>query len=76
GDFIGEFEPGNLVLAGPNLPNNWISDVPKGSSIPLRCQLIKFRENFISGTMKVLAELGSFDRVLEASRRGVLFGAD
>ena len=28
GDFIGEFEPGNLVLAGPNLPHNWISDVP------------------------------------------------
>lgn len=76
GDFIGEFEPGNLVLAGPNLPHNWISDVPKGSSIPLRCQLIQFSENFISGTMKVLAELGSFDPVLEASRRGVLFGAD
>ncbi|MBY2940899.1 AraC family transcriptional regulator [Rhizobium leguminosarum] len=76
GDFIGEFEPGNLVLAGPNLPHNWISDVPKGSSIPLRCQLIQFSENFISGTMKVLAELGPFDPVLEASRRGVLFGAD
>ena len=76
GDFIGEFEPGNLVLAGPNLPHNWISDVPKGSSIPLRCQLIQFSENFISDTMKVLAELGPFDPVLEASRRGVLFGAD
>ncbi|MBB4293863.1 AraC-like DNA-binding protein [Rhizobium leguminosarum] len=76
GDFIGEFEPGNLVLAGPNLPHNWISDVPKGSSIPLRCQLIQFSENFISDTMKVLAELGPFEQVLEASRRGVLFGAE
>ncbi|MBB2683748.1 UNVERIFIED_ORG: AraC-like DNA-binding protein [Rhizobium etli] len=76
GDFIGEFEPGNLVLAGPNLPHNWISDVPKGSSIPLRCQLIQFSENFISDTMKVLAELGPFEPVLEASRRGVLFGAE
>ena len=76
GDFIGEFEPGNLVLAGPNLPHNWISDVPKGSSIPLRCQLIQFSENFISDTMKVLAELGPFEPVLEASRRGVLFGTD
>ncbi|OWV78529.1 AraC family transcriptional regulator [Rhizobium sp. N122] len=76
GDFIGEFEPGNLVLAGPNLPHNWISDVPKGSSIPLRCQLIQFSENFISDTMKVLAELGPFEPVLEASRRGVLFGTE
>ncbi|WP_434715137.1 AraC family transcriptional regulator (plasmid) [Rhizobium sp. YTUHZ045] len=76
GDFIGEFEPGNLVLAGPNLPHNWISDVPKGSSIPLRCQLIQFSENFISDTMKVLPELGPFEPVLEASRRGVLFGTE
>ena len=28
GDFIGTFEPGNLVLTGPNLPHNWVSDVP------------------------------------------------
>ncbi|WP_064695067.1 helix-turn-helix domain-containing protein [Rhizobium aegyptiacum] len=76
GDFIGEFEPGNLVLAGPNLPHNWISDVPKGASIPLRCQLIQFSETFISDTMKVLPELGPFEPVLEASRRGVLFGAE
>ncbi len=63
-------------LLVPISPHNWISDVPKGSSIPLRCQLIQFSEGFISDTMKVLAELGPFDPVLEASRRGVLFGAD
>ena len=74
GDFIGDFEPGNLVLTGPNLPHNWISDVPKGSTSTLRCQLIQFSEGFISSTMKVLAELASFERVLEQSRRGVLFG--
>ncbi|MGY3365171.1 hypothetical protein ACVWZL_002296 [Bradyrhizobium sp. GM2.4] len=28
GDFIGDFEPGNLVLTGPNLPHNWVSDLP------------------------------------------------
>src|SRR3546814_5013324 len=26
GDFIGTFESGNLVLTGPNLPHNWVSD--------------------------------------------------
>src|SRR5215510_11110634 len=29
GDYIGQFEPGHLVLTGPRLPHNWIStDVP------------------------------------------------
>ena len=39
GDFIGEFEPGNLVLTGPNLPHNWVSDVPDGQTVPLRCRI-------------------------------------
>ena len=30
GDFIGTFAPGNLVLTGPNLPHNWVSDVAAG----------------------------------------------
>ena len=44
GDFIGEFEPGNLVLTGPNLPHNWVSDLPEGASIPLRGRVIQFSE--------------------------------
>ncbi|MEZ2132905.1 MULTISPECIES: helix-turn-helix domain-containing protein [unclassified Sinorhizobium] len=76
GDFIGEFAPGNLVLAGPNLPHNWISDVPKDSSISLRCQLIQFNESFTSGLIKLFAELSAFEQVLEASRRGVLFSME
>jgi AraC-like DNA-binding protein len=73
GDFIGEFEPGNLVVTGPNLPHNWVSDIPKGSSIPLRGRIIQFSESFIGDAMKVLPELGGLGAVLEASRRGVLF---
>ena len=42
GDFIGEFEPGNLVLTGPNLPHNWVSDVPAGTSVPLRGRVVQF----------------------------------
>lgn len=76
GDFIGEFAPGNLVLAGPNLPHNWISDIPMDSSISLRCQLIQFNESFTSGLIKLFAELSAFEQVLEASRRGVLFSME
>jgi AraC-like DNA-binding protein len=75
GDFIGEFEPGNLVLTGPNLPHNWISDIPEGSSIPLRGRVIQFTESFIGDAMKVLPELAALGHLLESSRRGVLFSA-
>jgi AraC-like DNA-binding protein len=73
GDFIGEFKPGNLVLTGPNLPHNWVSDIPKDTSIPLRCRIIQFSEKFISGAMRAIPELTALAPVLESSRRGVLF---
>jgi len=76
GDFIGEFQPGNLVLTGPNLPHNWISDVPKGTTVPLRCRIIQFSEEFINGAMKAFPELGALSPVLESSRRGVLFSRE
>src|SRR5919199_706716 len=33
GDYIGVFEPGNLVLTGPYLPHNWISDIPPDQTV-------------------------------------------
>jgi AraC-like DNA-binding protein len=76
GDFIGEFEPGNLVLTGPNLPHNWVSDIPRDSSIPLRCRIIQFGESFIDDATKVFPELAALGPLLELSRRGVLFSSD
>jgi len=73
GDFIGEFEPGNLVLTGPNLPHNWVSDIPQGTSVPLRCRIVQFTEQFVEGLQSALPELAALQPVLEGSRRGVLF---
>ncbi|RUU13125.1 AraC family transcriptional regulator [Mesorhizobium sp. USDA-HM6] len=72
GDFIGEFEIGNLVLTGPNLPHNWISEVPE--SVPLRCRLVQFSEEFIGGAITTFPELGAVSPLLDLARRGVLFG--
>ncbi|BCP52122.1 AraC family transcriptional regulator [Kaistia sp. 32K] len=76
GDFIGEFEPGNLVLTGPNLPHNWISDLPEGATVPLRCRMVLFSQELIGSLINLLPELTAFDRVLEMSRRGALFSPD
>lgn len=73
GDFIGSFAPGNLVLTGPNLPHNWISDVPEGAVVPLRSRVVQFSEAFIADALGLFPELAACRRVLELSRRGAAF---
>lgn len=73
GDFIGEFEPGNLVLTGPNLPHNWVSELPQGATVPLRGRIIQFSECFISDAINVMPELCALTPLMEKARRGVLF---
>ncbi|MBI1172913.1 helix-turn-helix domain-containing protein [bacterium] len=76
GDFIGSFEPGNLVLTGPNLPHNWVSDVPEGTVVPLRGRVVQFSEDFIPRARDLLPELAACGGLLEQSRRGALFSPD
>ena len=74
GDFIGEFAPGNLVLTGPNLPHNWISDVEPDAEVPLRSRVVQFPESFVADAATVFPELAALEPVLALSRRGALFG--
>jgi AraC-like DNA-binding protein len=76
GDFIGNFAPGNLVLTGPNLPHNWVSDLPPGTGVPLRSRILQFSEQFVRDATALLPELSSFLPVLELSRRGALFAPE
>jgi AraC-like DNA-binding protein len=73
GDFIGEFRPGNLVLTGPNLPHNWISDVPEGVVIPLRNRVLQFPENLLPRIAEAFPETCGFTQLFNLSRRGALF---
>lgn len=76
GDHIGAFAPGELVLVGPNLPHNWISNVPLGETVAERCLVLQFTEEFITGCLALLPELRFVQRLLDASRGGLLFDAD
>ena len=73
GDFIGDFQPGNFVMTGPNLPHNWVSEVSDNRRIEKRCLVLQFSEQFIDGLLAILPELKGFRPVLADSRRGVLF---
>ncbi|MFV0333244.1 MAG: helix-turn-helix domain-containing protein [Tropicimonas sp.] len=75
GDHIGEFEPGQLIMTGPNLPQNWISDVPEGRVETRRSQVIQFSEDFIEDTLAAIPEMDAFRPLLDSSHRGLLFDA-
>jgi AraC-like DNA-binding protein len=73
GDFIGSFEPGNLVMTGPNLPHNWVSNVPHGERVDERCLILQFDAEVIAQAVKAFPELKRVECLLDASRWGVLF---
>ncbi len=73
GDFAGRFSPGQLIMTGPNLPQNWISDVAEGDVVPVRTIVVQFPESFIEGACATIAEMQALRPLLERSQRGLLF---
>lgn len=73
GDHIGPFDTGDLVLVGPNLPHNWISDVPASQTVEERCIVLQFAETFIAACMANFPELRFNQPLLRAGFRGILF---
>lgn len=62
GDHVGPFEPGSLVLTGPNLPHNWVSAIGPQERTAGRDMLVQFGHGFaetLSGSFAELAEVGA-----------------
>ncbi|HJV59706.1 MAG TPA: AraC family transcriptional regulator [Albitalea sp.] len=73
GDWIGQFQPGHLVLTGPRLPHNWISlDLPQGG-VPLRDRVIQFAHAPLVHAAECIPELAEVMPVLERARHGIEF---
>jgi len=73
GDHIGRFEPGQLIMTGPNLPQNWISEIEPGEIVPTRNLVIQFPEKFIQDCTACLPEMDAIGALLKRSARGLLF---
>lgn len=73
GDYIGDFTAGNLVMTGPNLPHNWVSNVPRGEQVNERCLVLQFDSEFVLRAIDAFPEFRKVTGLLEASRCGVLF---
>ena len=73
GDHIAPFAPSDLVLVGPNLPHNWISDVDPDEIVTERCLVLQFTDAFITGCIEHFPELRILRATLAGARRGLQF---
>ena len=73
GDWIGQFQPGHLVLTGPRLPHNWISlDLPEGG-VAERDLVIQFGHDPLAQAGAAIPELATVLPMLERARHGIEF---
>ena len=73
GDYIGQFQPGHLVLTGPRLPHNWIStNVPAGG-VPLRDVVLQFPHQSLAEAADLFPEMREVLPMLERARHGIEF---
>ncbi len=73
GDYIGNFQAGVLVLTGPNLPHNWVSDIALGEVVKDRDMLIQFGDGVVREMMRVCPELEEIGPLLDDARYGIEF---
>ncbi len=73
GDYIGNFYPDNLILTGPNLPHNWISQVEEGTQIDGRDRVVNFTDELIATAQGAFPEMHSFTPLLERAQYGIEF---
>ena len=73
GDYIGNFQPGHLVLTGPRLPHNWLSvDLPLGGYAE-RDLVVQFSQEPIELMAQNVPEMQAILPLLERSKHGIEF---
>ena len=73
GDHIGSYVPGNLVLTGPNLPHNWVSELAEGVQLPVRDLVLQFSSDFIDRCALLFPEMAPLKALLDEAGRGLQF---
>jgi AraC-like DNA-binding protein len=73
GDYIGDFRPGNLVLTGPNLPHNWVTDSENGAGVPSRDLVLQFSRDAVEKMVTAFAELSPVLSLIDLASRGIQF---
>jgi len=73
GDYMGNFNAKSLILIGPNLPHNWISDITKEQHFELRDRVVNFSDEFIKKSEQTFPEMQSIAPLWERAKYGIEF---
>lgn len=73
GDHVGGFSPGQMVLTGPGLPHNWISQTDCDERVAVRDMVIQFRQDLVASMASVSSELKPLLPMLARARYGIHF---
>lgn len=73
GDYIGTFAPGNMILTGPNLPHNWVSDMARGEYTSRRDVFVQFGDAFVRRCIDHMPDLEELEYLLEEAKLGIEF---
>lgn len=73
GDYIGDFHPGSLVLTGPFLPHNWVSNDLPEDGIGCRDIGLQFSDKPFRKSCELLPELSAVLPLFDRAKHGVEF---
>ena len=73
GDYIGRYQPGQLILTGPNIPHNWVTDKSYTEEVSLRDMVILFDHHSVEKLASAFPEANELLATLELSRSGLEF---
>ncbi len=73
GDYVGNFEPGHLVLTGPRLPHNWITTDSTPAAGRIDRLAIQFLDAPLRRALDCVPELSDLQRLLDSARYGIEF---
>lgn len=73
GDYIGNFEPGHIVIVGSNLPHNWITLPADGTLIEKRDIVLQFDPSSFVRASTLIPELRQVRSLFDKAELGLEF---
>ena len=76
GDAVGTYDPGQLLLVGPNLPHHWVADRGGQDTVDDAHAVLHFGDAWVRACQDAVPELRALDPLLRRAAQGVEFVGD